>query len=56
MNHSEDCRCWDCAKEVVKMIMPGGNEFFVEVVVIRTELGNSYLCREVYEGPALMLA
>ncbi len=55
MVHTENCRCFDCVKEVVKMIMPGGQEVITEMVVIRTDAGDAYLCQKSYEGPVLML-
>ena len=30
-------------------------EVITEMVVIRTDIGNAYLCRESYEGPVLIL-
>jgi len=55
MNHLENCRCWDCTKEAVKFIYPNGTVGYHEMVVIRTDFGNSYLGQKAYEGPALML-
>lgn len=55
-DHLKDCRCFDCVKEVVKMIMPNGTEVITEVAVIRGDYGNSYLCRGVYEGPVILYA
>lgn len=54
--HETNCRCFDCKKELVHMIMPGGARVAAELVVIRTELGNCYLSQSAYEGPALMLS
>ena len=56
MNHDNDCRCFDCVKEVVKFTFPNGAVGYYEMVVFRTDLGDSYMTKKMYEGPVLMVA
>ena len=54
VEHSQNCRCFDCKKEVVVFKFNGAVSRH-EMVVIRTELGNHYMDRHSYEGPVLTL-
>lgn len=55
--HTKDCRCWDCLKQPIKHILPGGREVICDTVVIDHGGSKSYfLSREAWEGPAFMLS